>query len=198
MTTAKDSFDDRAHVGPNLELERIQIDRDKVRLEEQRFALEKRWKIYAAVGAVLSAAMTFVAATNLLGFGRTSSATEFSASVTLDRSNDFLASGSENRFGAFLTAAKRDVWMVGTTFHISADTFRTQLLQAVQRGVSIHFLIMDPASPALTPTSQMLETSETEIKAQSLSTISLLASMVKEFKIDKVIVVRSSRSKAGI
>jgi hypothetical protein len=82
MTTAKDSFDDRAHVGPNLELERIQIDRDKVRLEEQRFALEKRWKIYAAVGAVLSAAMTFVAATNLLGFGRTSSATESSASVT--------------------------------------------------------------------------------------------------------------------
>ena len=108
MTTAKDPFDDRAHVGPNLELERIQIDRDKVRLEEQRFAPEKRWKIYAAVGAVLSAAMTFVAATNLLGFGRTSSATKSSASVTLDRSNDFLASGSKNRFGAFLTAAKRD------------------------------------------------------------------------------------------
>ena len=65
-------------------------------------------------------------------------------------SNDILASGSENRFGAFLTAAKRDVWMVGTTFHISADTFRTQLLQAVQPGVSIHFLIkmhLGSASP---------------------------------------------------
>lgn len=56
-----------------------------------------------------------------------------------ERSNDYLS-----EFGKHIGKAKKDVWLYGTNFHISATDKQDVILKKVSEGVSFNFLISNP------------------------------------------------------
>jgi hypothetical protein len=93
-----------------------------------------------------------------------------SASIGLVRqfakSNDFLSSSTRDSFEAALTNAKREVWFVGTSFYISADTYRDLIRKRVQDGVDVNFLILDPDGGNLERAARMMNISVKELADQ--------------------------------
>ncbi len=69
---------------------------------------------------------------------------------------------------------------MGTSFYISADTYRDHIKRRLQDGVDIHFLVLDPESGNLERVAAMLNTSSKELADQCRSGIRTFAAIQKE------------------
>ena len=74
------------------------------------------------------------------------SATQSQAGYTgvdyVPNSNDFLP-----EIPKLLQSTEENVWFFGTNFHISASDREKDIIKALERGVQVRFLILDPESP---------------------------------------------------
>lgn len=156
-----------------IERERFGLEKDKLELEQQKFISEKRWKIYAAAGAALSALLTFTTTNQIIPRFTAPNGLNPSNNIGLlgyfDQSNDFLASGGANHYQFLLDHTKHEAWFFGISFYISVEQYREILLKKVRSGVELNFLILDPNSSALARAAQVLGSSEQEIRNQCYS-----------------------------
>jgi hypothetical protein len=172
-----------------LEGVKTKLEADKVSLEQQKFLSERRWKVYSAIGAVASVLLT-VATTQLIPALRSNEFLSTGANNAgllrfFERSNDFLASGGAHQFEAELATARTEVWCLGSSFYISTDTYRDKLLDKLRSGVSLHFLVLNPDSPALSRSASMLNAPESELNDQIRAGLrSLLKLMLEAKKLD--------------
>jgi len=134
---------------------------DKAGLEEQKFALEQHkfksdrfWKALSTIGAVLGVTIGYAYKYYLEPASTTTGAP---AIASFDRSNDFLSSNSQQSFRSLLKVANREAWFVGTSFYISTDQFRDELIEKARTGFDLNFLVFDPASPAAKTVAQLLD-----------------------------------------
>jgi hypothetical protein len=77
------------------------------------------------------------------------------------QSNDYLGSIEEP-----INHARHDIWFFGTNFYISAGDRRTALLNALRRGVNVHYLIFNPNSSEFPRLARDFAQSEAELKAE--------------------------------
>jgi hypothetical protein len=180
---------DLSEIGRNraaLEVQKSDLEREKFALEQAKFKSEKRWKLYSALGAILSAFITAVTTTQILPesvkIGAPKAAAE-SATIGLTRyyeaSNDFLATGGKDSFAQLLKDAKHDVWFFGTSFYISIDQYRDHLLSKLGEGININFLVLDCESSALNQSAAMLDTPITVLGDQCRGGLRNLAALVR-------------------
>ena len=67
---------------------------------------------------------------------------QFSKISYVRNSNDFLPN-----LPKLLEGSKKSVWFFGTNFHITAGDRKNDIISALERGVQIRFLVLDPESP---------------------------------------------------
>jgi hypothetical protein len=164
-----------------LEQVRSDLESEKLALEKEKFDSERRWKIYSAAGAVLSAMLAAATTFNLIPQIHSSNqVVDIGLLEYFSHSNDFLATGITNRYEPMLKAARREVWFVGTSFYISVGQYTDELASKLTEGVNLNFLILDPESSALASTAKMFATSEDEVRNQCQSGLSSLLKLIEE------------------
>jgi len=77
------------------------------------------------------------------------------------QSNDYLGELNEP-----IDAAKHDIWFFGTNFHISTGDRRKAIIDALKRGVNVHYLIFDPSSAELTRLARDFGQSEDSLRRE--------------------------------
>ncbi|MCH9806603.1 MAG: toll/interleukin-1 receptor domain-containing protein [Alphaproteobacteria bacterium] len=106
------------------------------------------------------------------------------------RANDFLGGADPTSFLGLLTTAEKEIWMVGTSFHISIDTFQQQIIQKVSEGVKFKLVMLNPNSPALSSMAKTFEVSEEELSAYCTSGIRTARRLIEALQ-------RSTRENGG-
>jgi hypothetical protein len=115
---------------------------------------------------------------------------------TFARSNDFLTTGPDYSFVRLLGDTQREAWFIGTTFYISVDQFHDMLLERLQKGIDLHFLILNPDVENVRRVAGLLGVTEEELLPQCLAGIRTLRRLDEEARASKaagVLRVRLSR-----
>ena len=153
------------------------LEGQKLELERQKFKSEKRWKILSAVGAVASAILSAGVA-NFLIVPDYRNRSKVDTIQVYEKSNDFLSSSGKENFSQFLKSTRREAWLVGTSFYISLDTYRDELLSKARTGIDFYFIILDPEGPGLSSSALASGLSEQSIKEQCVTGIRSLKSIM--------------------
>ena len=99
---------------------------------------------------------------------------------TFARSNDFLTTGPDYSFARLLGDTQREAWFIGTTFYISVDQFHDMLLERLQKGIDLHFLILSPDAENVRRVAALLGVTEEELLPQCLAGIRTLRRLDEE------------------
>ena len=179
-----------------LEQQKFALEREKLSLEEGKTRTENIWKAVAALGSVLSAVLTFIAAYNFHKPSTTmkeAGAINESGSKTVNakasaeivsqiflRSNDFLtADESILDFNTLLKKTKKEAWFVGTNFYHSAESYKDDIVRIVRSGVTVNFIVIDPFSNALPEAAEFQNTKNNLLREQCITGIRAFK-MIKE------------------
>lgn len=79
------------------------------------------------------------------------------------QSNDYLGELNDP-----IDRARHDIWFFGTDFHISTGDRKRALLDALKRGVNVHYLIFDPSSPELARLARDFGQSEESLRRECM------------------------------
>jgi hypothetical protein len=156
------------------------LEQQKLELENRKFRSDRFWKALSAAGGVLGILLGY-AVKHFEGGATTKAATEPQI-ATFQRANDFLSSSSENSFRAMLAGTKRETWFAGTSFYISTDQFRDELIERARAGIDMHFLVFDPTAPTIKTMSQVLDILPESVTEQCITGLRSLQAIRKSLQ----------------
>jgi hypothetical protein len=162
-----------------LEQVKTDLESEKLELEREKFKSDKRWKLLSALGAVAAALLTFATS----HFFNVSDDHGKEVERIYVKSNDFLSSRGSNTFLQLLKNTQREGWFVGTSFYISVDGYRDEILDKARSGVNLYFLILNPASQGLSRTALAADLSEETVREQCVTGIRSLKSLETHFNL---------------
>lgn len=92
-------------------------------------------------------------------------------------SNDFLGED----LGERIEGSADEIWFFGASFHISADDQNRRLLAALNRGVDVHYLILDPSSDRMDAIARDFDSTEENLRTDCEATMSDLNDIFREW-----------------
>ena len=92
-------------------------------------------------------------------------------------SNDFLGEA-----GPFLDKAQKEIWFIGTDFHITAGDRKDLILSKLRQGIKVRFLVFDPTSALLDTIALDFDQDPREIRSECIKSTQSLISMRDEWK----------------
>lgn len=92
------------------------------------------------------------------------------------KSNDYLAEVSK-----FITESHDEIFFFGTNFHITAEDRREELLNKLNEGTEIKFLVMNPYSQRLDMLSGDFDVNTENLRSESLSGLEDLVTLEKRW-----------------
>jgi hypothetical protein len=92
----------------------------------------------------------------------------------------------ETRLGSMLDEAKDEVFIHGVSFYITLPDRKGELLGALARGVTVKFLVYDPAAPNMSETAEGFSQTPEELRSECRTTVNLLRQLREEARARKL------------
>jgi hypothetical protein len=151
----------------SIDQQKLNLEKEKAEFEREKFGFEQKRKYISTALTVVGGLSGFILA-NFHPFSSAESNHTATGEIGLKTffklSNDFLGTSSKINFSTLITSSQREIWFYGSTFYISVDQYKDQLLKKAEDGVNLNFVILDPEARDFKSIAQMHNTTPDELR----------------------------------